>query len=127
MIQLLPLERQWGRLTGRRALRGVRHVDRIGAMRSIVLVTVPYDSGQRGRRMGAGPLHLLDAGAIALLEARGHPVRHVPIELDGGFWTEVGAATRLQQMISSCVGPTGDERVVVLSGNCNSSIGTVAA
>src|SRR4051812_47138110 len=92
----------------------------------VALLTVPYDSGQRGRRMGAGPLHLLRAGAIARLEGTGKRVRHIPIELEDGFWTEVGAATRLQQMIAREVRAAPEPRVIVLSGNCNSSIGTTA-
>jgi arginase len=93
---------------------------------TMVLLTVPYDSGHRGRRMGAGPLHLLESGAIARLEAAGKRVRHVPIELEDRFWTEVQAATRLQQMIAQEVHAATEDRVIVLSGNCNSSIGTTA-
>src|SRR5436853_2496915 len=95
-------------------------------MANLALLTVPYDGGQRGRRMGAGPLHLLQAGAIARLEGTGKRVRHIPIELEDAFWTEVGAATRLQQMIAREVHAAAEDRVVVLSGNCNSSIGTIA-
>jgi arginase len=76
--------------------------------------------------MGAGPPRLLDAGAIQRLERAGHPVRHVPIDLEPGFWTEVRAATRLQQLIAEAIGTCRTEMPIVLSGNCNSSVGTVA-
>src|SRR5581483_641396 len=94
----------------------------------IALITVPYDSGYRGRRMGAGPLRLLDAGAVRRLEAEGHSVRHIPIELANEFWTEVAAATRIQQRVADAVRDAigRGERPLVLSGNCNSSSGTVA-
>jgi len=94
----------------------------------IALITVPYDSGRRAQRMGRGPLRLLEAGAIRRLEAAGHSVRHVPIELGDQFWTEIGAARRLQQLIADAVrdAVSRGERPIVLSGNCNSAVGTVA-
>ena len=78
--------------------------------------------------MGGGPLRLLEAGAIRRLEAAGHSVRHIPIELNDQFWTEIGAARRLQQLIAGDVREAMNrgERPIVLAGNCNSSIGTVA-
>lgn len=94
----------------------------------IALITVPYDSGRRALRMGGGPLRLLEAGSIRRLEAAGQSVRHVPIELSDQFWTEIGAARRLQQLIADVVrdATSRGERPIVLSGNCNSSVGTVA-
>ncbi|HEX6807914.1 MAG TPA: arginase family protein [Gemmatimonadaceae bacterium] len=94
----------------------------------IALITVPYDSGRRALRMGGGPLRLLEAGAIRRLEAARHSVRHVPIELSDQFWTEIGAARRLQQLIAVAVrdAVSRGERPIVLAGNCNSSVGTVA-
>jgi arginase len=94
----------------------------------IALITVPYDSGHRGRRMGAGPLRILEAGAIDRLERAGHATRHVPIELPAQFWTEIGAARRLQQLVADAAreATSRGERPIVLSGNCNSSIGTVS-
>jgi arginase len=94
----------------------------------IALITVPYDSGRRARRMGGGPLRLLEAGAIRRLEAAGHSVRHVPIELSDQFWTEIGAARRLQHLVADAARDATNrgERPIVLSGNCNSSVGTVA-
>jgi hypothetical protein len=67
----------------------------------IALITVPYDSGRRALRMGGGPLRLLERGAIPHLEARGHSARHVPIELSDQFWTDIGAARRLQQLVAA--------------------------
>ena len=94
----------------------------------ITLITVPYDSGHRGRRMGSGPLRLLECGVVRRLEQSGHAVRHVPIELSDQLWTEVAAACRLQQLVAGVVGDalTRGEHPIVLSGNCNTSIGTVA-
>jgi len=94
----------------------------------IALITVPYDSGRRALRMGGGPLRLLECGSIRRLEAARHSVRHVPIELNDHFWTEIGAARRLQQLVAGEVreAMSRGERPIVLSGNCNSSVGTVA-
>ncbi|MGH7649056.1 MAG: arginase family protein, partial [Gemmatimonadaceae bacterium] len=94
----------------------------------IALITVPYDSGRRALRMGGGPLKLLEAGAIGRLESARHSVRHVPIELSDQFWTEIGAARRLQHLVADAARDATNrgERPIVLSGNCNSSVGTVA-
>lgn len=94
----------------------------------IALITVPYDSGQRARRMGAGPLRLLDARAVERLERAGHKTRHVPIALPDQFWTEIAAARRLQQLVSDAArdAVSRGERPIILSGNCNSSVGTVS-
>ncbi len=96
--------------------------------RDIALITVPYDSGHRAQRMGGGPLRLVEGGAVDALTTRGHRVRHVPIELPDQFWTEIGAARRLQQLVAEAArtAAANSERPIVLSGNCNSAIGTTA-
>jgi arginase len=78
--------------------------------------------------MGAGPPRLLDAGAIRRLERAAHSVRHVPLELSDQFWTEIGAARRLQQLVADAARDAvlRGERPIVLSGNCNTAVGTVA-
>ncbi len=95
--------------------------------RSISLITVPYDSGRRAQRMGAGPLALIDAGVIGRLEGEGNRVRHVPIELPDVFFNEIWSARCLQELVATAVrdAVAQGERPIVLSGNCNSSIGTV--
>jgi hypothetical protein len=37
----------------------------------VELIAVPYDSGRRGERMGAGPDHMLAAGLIEALRSSG--------------------------------------------------------
>ena len=46
---------------------------------NIQLLLVPYDSGHRGWRCGAGPEHLLRAGLRGHLERLGHAVTTVQI------------------------------------------------
>lgn len=91
------------------------------------LIVIPYDSGHRGRRMGAGPLHLVEAGAAARLKAGG-PVSLSTLESESSFRTEIGTAFELHRSAAAAVSKAirAGARPVVLSGNCNSSLGTVA-
>ena len=52
----------------------------------IQILAVPYDSGNRGARMGAGPEALLDAGLEKALRDRGHTVRTKIAEIAKGSW-----------------------------------------
>jgi arginase len=95
----------------------------------IHLIQVPYDSGHRGRRMGAGPLNLVETGAVARLQVHDPDVTLVPLETDlASFPTEIGSAFALHRMVANVVADAvrQGKRPLVLSGNCNSSIGTTA-
>jgi hypothetical protein len=50
----------------------------------IDLLLVPYDSGRRDERMGAGPAALVAAGLPDRLERLGHRVRLRTVEPPGG-------------------------------------------
>src|SRR5210317_1747635 len=95
---------------------------------NITLIEVPYDSGHYARRMGRGPIHLVQGGLVALLEDQGHDVRLVEVRLDEGFLTEVGTALETQRLVAECVAAERDEGrfPLVLSGNCATSVGTMA-
>lgn len=92
------------------------------------LFQVPYDSGHRGRRMGAGPLHLVDRGACDKAGRGGSPARLHPIESEAAFPTEIGTAFELHRALAASVAAAirEGELPLVLSGNCNSAIGTVS-
>src|SRR3712207_259414 len=94
------------------------------------LVIVPYDTARRGERMGAGPEHLLRAGAAERLRAEGHRVRVEHIDPPGdAFLAEIGTAFALQREVAAAVRRGMDDGYVsvVLSGNCNAAaIGTLA-
>jgi arginase len=94
----------------------------------IALIVVPYDSGQRGQRMGRGPLHLLEHGAITALEAHGHRVAQEMVETPPRFWPEPNAAFLLQREVATRVAAarTRGAFPIVLSGNCNTAVGTVS-
>jgi arginase len=95
---------------------------------SLRVLQIPYDSGHRGRRMGTGPLHLLRRGALDRLRRLDPDVVLVPVETAQPFPTEIGTAFALHRALAEQVAAavrTG-ATPLVLSGNCNSSLGTVA-
>lgn len=94
----------------------------------IDLVVVPYDSGRRGWRMGGGPLALIEHGVADRLRALGLDVRVVDVELAGGAAGDQHAAYELAADVARAVRRARTERrfPLVLSGNCNSSLGTVS-
>ena len=96
----------------------------------IHLLNVPYDTGRRSERMGAGPEHLLAAGAAERLRARGHRVDveevRPPPDL---FPAEIRTAFELQRAVASSVrrAVAAGGLPVVLAGNCNvAALGTLA-
>lgn len=94
----------------------------------LTLVEAPYDSGHRGRRMGAGPGHLLEAGLVEDLALGGHDVECVRLDLGEGFHAEVGTAFELMRRISRSVSAavSAGRFPVVLSGNCNAAVGALS-
>lgn len=98
---------------------------------AIRLLQVPYDSGHRGKRMGCGPLHLVGRGRALDGLRRVDPdgmVRFVPVETSAAFPTEIGTAFELHRDVSKAVAETARNGALplVLSGNCNSAVGTVS-
>lgn len=95
---------------------------------TIWLLQVPYDSGHRDERMGRGPIYLVRHGAIDRLREIDADVSIVPVETDMSFPTEIGTAFALHRAVSEQVSTAGRRgvRPLVLSGNCNSAVGTVA-
>jgi arginase len=96
-------------------------------MMAIHIIQVPYDSGHRGTRMGRGPLHLMAAGLMDRLRVFA-PTTSETIEVRASFVTEIGSAFELHRAVSAAVSASSvsGNLPLVLSGNCNSAIGTVA-
>jgi len=95
----------------------------------VELLSVPYDSGVRGARMGAGPETLLKSGLADRIAAQGHEISQTSIELPSDvFLPEVKAAFELDRRLSKAVSAAiaRDAFPVVLSGNCISSLATVS-
>lgn len=91
-------------------------------------ILVPYDSGHRGARMGAGPEHLLENGLGDGLRAVQREVRTTIVESQSAWPAEVATAFELDRLIAREVRAAMErsEFPLVLSGNCNSSIGTIS-
>jgi arginase len=94
----------------------------------IQIVAVPYDSGQRGRRMGAGPEQLLARGLEQSLRDAGHDVRTQIIELPEGWHAEIQTAFSLMRSLAEAVrdSRTMGRFPLILAGNCNTAVGTLA-
>lgn len=99
-------------------------------MRPILLIDVPYDCGQFGARMGAGPLYLIERGLAESLRSAGYPVRRASVRLPDAFHTEWRALSVMQEQIAALVQQTraSGERALILSGNCApAALGVVSA
>jgi arginase len=95
----------------------------------IQLLAVPYDSGHRGLRMGAGPEALLRAGLVEALRSDSHTVHVRMAELDPDKWqAEIQSGFELMRMLAAAVREArGAGRFpIVLAGNCNTAVGTLA-
>ena len=95
---------------------------------NVSVVVVPYDSGHRGLRMGAGPEHLVEGGLAEALRTRGRSASFATVRPEGDPPTEVATAFELHGLVSEQVrGAIADGRFpLVLSGNCNASVGTIS-
>jgi arginase len=98
-----------------------------GGRKSVRLVVVPYDAGQRGVRMGAGPQALATAAAPRLSEA-GYAVEEQVVEPLSAWRSELRTAFELHRGIAAAVtGALREGQVpLVLSGNCNATLGVLA-
>jgi arginase len=95
----------------------------------VQLLVVPYDSGNRGVRMGAGPEALIDGGLQQALRDDGHTVRVKIAELPADSWrAEIRTGFELMRMLSTAVREARDSHrlPIVLAGNCNTAVGAVA-
>ncbi|HEX6372363.1 MAG TPA: arginase family protein [Longimicrobium sp.] len=93
------------------------------------LIAVPYDSGLRGWRMGAGPDRLLDAGLADALRAAGHTISAQHVELPAGSAAaEIAATFALAARLADRVRAARAQGAlpIVLAGNCASAIGTLS-
>ncbi len=95
---------------------------------SIRLLEVPYDSGQYGVRMGAGPLALAAAGADRQLRDRGHAVQSRRLLVDTEWNSELKTAFALHRIVAGEVTAAHEagQVPVLLSGNCNATLGVLA-
>jgi arginase len=96
---------------------------------NIRLLLVPYDSGQRNVRMGAGPERLRTAGLAKHLAGRGHDVDVGVIEPASLNWrAEVQTSFELMRAVAVEIRATrkAERFPLVLSGNCLAAVGVIA-
>jgi arginase len=97
---------------------------------NVQLLLVPYDTARRGWRSGAGPEHLINAGLVAHLESKGHVVAQPqvieddPAEPAAEIRTAFELARRLAVQVRAA--RAAGRFPLVLAGNCNSAVGTLA-
>ena len=89
---------------------------------------VPYDSGQRGVRMGAGPEHLRASGLEAYLAAHDHSVALEVVESAATWHAEINTAFELMRLLAKRIyaARSVGRFPLVLSGNCNAAVGVIA-
>jgi len=94
----------------------------------VQVILVPYDSGQKNVRMGRGPESFIQHGLSEVLQQDGHVVEVEHIDLRSSFSAEIGSAFELNRILSSRVRAAVDDKrfPIVLAGNCNCSVGTLA-
>lgn len=95
----------------------------------IDLIQVPYDAGQRGVRLGRGPLAFVEGGAVERLRAVAEDVREVVVEARPDFRAEIATAFELARSTALAVRAARGRGSfpLVLAGNCATSLGVVAS
>jgi arginase len=96
--------------------------------RGIRIIAVPYDSGHPSLRMGAGPKHLLDNGLGRELRSMERRLGVTTVRHQSDPPAEVATAFELDGLVSGQVRQVfaEGEFPLVLSGNCNTAVGTLA-
>jgi arginase len=97
---------------------------------NVDLIVVPYDSGRRGYRMGAGPEAFLADGLPERLARAGHGVRVAFVEENGGAAADpTTSAFDLAVKIEAAVADASarESFPLVLAGNCINTVGAMAA
>ncbi len=99
-------------------------------MIDVDVIAVPYDSGRRGYRMGAGPGAFIDGGLAASIRSWGYGTTVTVVEsdtaaatadaLDSAMELAAGIAHRVREARAAGRLP------LVLAGNCISTVGALA-
>ena len=89
----------------------------------VQLFLVPYDTARRGWRCGAGPEHLMNAGLVDRLHARGHRIvgTHFIEDDPAQSPAEIRTAFELMRRLATAVrgARSAGHFPLILSGNCN--------
>ena len=94
----------------------------------IQIIQVPYDSGHENVRTGKGPVDLFDEGLDDVLNDKGHAVHVSRVRSGLALPTENGTTFDVMRLLADQVrSAVGKGRFpVILAGNCNSCVGTLA-
>lgn len=78
--------------------------------------------------MGTGPEHFIRSGLVQLLQRRGYDIEVGRVEADAPFRAEIKTAFELHRRLAASIRSACEAGrfPLTLSGNCNSSLGTVA-
>ncbi len=92
------------------------------------IILSPYDSGHCRKRMGLGPERIFEAGLKPLFRRMGVEFDSEEVAPDHPFPAEINSAFSLARQISERVRACRETGAfpIVLSGNCNASVGTVS-
>jgi len=95
---------------------------------SVQLIQVPYDSGHRGRRLGKGPLRFVEQGMARILHGRGHRVDVECLEVETDPMNPIKTTFDVNRLLAKQVRDALEfgKFPLVLAGNCNACIGTIA-
>ena len=95
---------------------------------NIQIIQVPYDSGHKSIRTGRGPGHFLQHRIDQILRDCGHQVGSYCLESKASFTAEIGTTFELNRMLAEQVSSATSSHMfpLVLAGNCNSCLGTIA-
>jgi arginase len=94
----------------------------------IQIIKIPYDCGYKEQRQGLGPDRFFKQGIDRILEADGHQVAISQIRSQSDFTIEVMTAFELNRLLAVDVRRAIENGSfpMVLSGNCNSCLGSIA-
>ena len=94
----------------------------------VQVIQVPYDSGNRGVRMGSGPEHFVSSGLAEVLQADNHEVWIETVESKARFRAEIQTQFELYGLLADRVAKAKKENKfpLVLSGNCGASLSAIA-
>ena len=95
---------------------------------TIKIIAVPFDAAQFNKRMGAGPLHIIDNGLPEEIKAAGNEVVYTQIVSRENFQTELSTSfelfTRIKEEVKKAI--ECHYLPIVLSGNCSATVGVIA-
>jgi arginase len=96
--------------------------------KSIKLITVPFDSAHFNKRMGEGPLYIIDSGLVEKIKSEGNEVFYEEILHQEAFPTEIASSFVLLSLLKEEISKVTQIQSlpIVLSGNCWSTVGVLA-